>query len=44
MIKGKEDAANDDVCGHSVIRKGLVNLMLDGIGNVADQCTGCRTS
>jgi hypothetical protein len=31
MVKGKEDAANDDVRCHYMVRTELINLMLDGI-------------
>jgi tubulin alpha len=44
MITGKEDAPNDDVRGHYMVGTELLNLMFDGIGNLADQCTGCRDS
>jgi hypothetical protein len=44
MIKGKEDASNDDVRGHYMVGLGLFSLMLDGIGNLADQYTESRAS
>jgi hypothetical protein len=44
MIKGREDAVNDDVHGHHMVGAEFMNLMLDGIGNLADQYTRCRAS
>jgi tubulin alpha len=44
MVTGREDAANDDVRGHYTVGTELVNLMLDGSGNLADWCTRCRAS
>jgi hypothetical protein len=44
MIKGREDASNDNVHGHYIVRRELINLMLDAIGNLAGQCTSCRAS
>jgi hypothetical protein len=44
MTKGKEDAASDDVRGHYMIGTELMNLIPDGIGNLADECTGCKAS
>jgi hypothetical protein len=44
MIKGKKDAANDDVRGHYMVGTELIDLIFDGIGNLADQYTGCRAS
>ncbi|KAL3206630.1 hypothetical protein MRX96_010689 [Rhipicephalus microplus] len=39
QITGKEDAANNYARGHYTIGKEIVDLVLDRIINVADQCT-----
>jgi hypothetical protein len=43
-VKGKEDAANDGYPGHYMVRTEFINLTLNGIGNLRDQCTGCKVS
>ena len=40
LITGKEDAANNYARGHYTIGKELVDLVLDRIRKLADQCTG----
>lgn len=40
MITGKEDAANNYTRGHYTIGKIIVELVLDRIRKLADQCTG----
>lgn len=37
---GKEDAANNYARGHYTIGKEIVDLVLDRIRKLADQCTG----
>jgi hypothetical protein len=43
-IKGKEDASNNDMRGHYMVGTELIDLILDGIGYLPDECTGCRVS
>ncbi|XP_055487032.1 tubulin alpha-1 chain-like, partial [Leucoraja erinacea] len=42
LITGKEDAANNYARGHCSIGREIVDLMLDRIRKVADQCTGLQ--
>ena len=42
LINGKEDAANNDARGHYTIGKEIVDLVLDRIRKLADQCTGLQ--
>jgi tubulin alpha len=42
MITGKEDAANNYARGHYTIGKGIIDLVLDRIRKMADQCTGLQ--
>ena len=44
LISGKEDAANNFARGHYTIGKEIVDLVLDRIRKLADNCTGffCR--
>ncbi|XP_067835319.1 tubulin alpha-1 chain-like [Heptranchias perlo] len=42
LITGKEDAANNYARGHCSIGKEIVDLVLDRIRKVADQCTGLQ--
>ncbi|XP_072345161.1 tubulin alpha-1 chain-like isoform X1 [Scyliorhinus torazame] len=42
LITGKEDAANNYARGHCSIGKEIVDLALDRIRKVADQCTGLQ--
>merc|ERR1712139_604137 len=42
LISGKEDAANNYVRGHYTIGKEIVDLVLDRIRKLADQCTGLQ--
>ena len=40
LISGKEDSANNFARGHYTIDKEIVDLCLDRIRNVSDNCTG----
>ncbi|XP_022355332.1 putative tubulin-like protein alpha-4B [Enhydra lutris kenyoni] len=42
LITGKEDAANNYACGHYTIGKEIIDLVLDRIRKLADQCTGLQ--
>ncbi len=42
LISGKEDAANNFARGHYTIGKEIVDLCLDRIRKLADNCTGAR--
>ena len=42
MVNGKEDAANNYARGHYTIGKEIVDLVLDRIRKLADQCTGLQ--
>ena len=42
LISGKEDAANNFASGHYTIGKEIVDLCLDRIRKLADQCTGLQ--
>merc|ERR1712178_422949 len=42
LITGKEDAANNFARGHYTIGKEIVDLCLDRIRKLADQCTGLQ--
>lgn len=42
LISGKEDAANNYARGHYTIGKELVDVTLDRIRKLADQCTGLQ--
>merc|ERR1719293_164688 len=42
IINGKEDAANNYARGHYTIGKEIVDLVLDRIRKLADQCTGLQ--
>ena len=42
MITGKEDAANNFARGHYTIGKEIVDLCLDRIRKLADNCTGLQ--
>merc|ERR1712166_40007 len=44
LISGKEDAANNFARGHYTIGKEIVDLCLDRIRKLADQCTGLQGS
>ena len=41
---GKEDAANNFARGHYTIGKEIVDLVLDRIRKLADNCTGQKTA
>ena len=43
LISGKEDAANNFARGHYTIGKEIVDLCLDRIRKLADNCTGVCT-
>ncbi len=42
LISGKEDAANNYARGHYTVGKELIDLTLDRIRKLADQCTGLQ--
>ena len=42
MITGKEDAANNYARGHYTIGKEIVDLVLDRVRKLADQCSGLQ--
>lgn len=42
LITGKEDAANNYARGHYTIGKEIIDLVLDRIRKLADQCTGLQ--
>merc|ERR1712000_602855 len=42
LITGKEDAANNYARGHYTIGRDLVDVTLDRIRKLADQCTGLQ--
>src|SRR6476620_4890873 len=42
IIAGKEDAANNYARGHYTIGKEIVDLVLDRIRKLADNCTGLQ--
>uniref|UniRef100_A0A3P8TSC0 Tubulin alpha chain n=1 Tax=Amphiprion percula TaxID=161767 RepID=A0A3P8TSC0_AMPPE len=42
LITGKEDAANNYARGHYTIGKEIIDLILDRIRKLADQCTGLQ--
>lgn len=42
LITGKEDAANNYARGHYTIGKEIVDVVLDRIRKLADQCTGLQ--
>jgi hypothetical protein len=44
IAKGKEDAVNNYVAGHYMYGTEIIDLMLDSIPNLANQCTRCRAS
>uniref|UniRef100_A0A4W3H8H0 Tubulin alpha chain n=1 Tax=Callorhinchus milii TaxID=7868 RepID=A0A4W3H8H0_CALMI len=42
LITGKEDAANNYARGHYTIGKEIIDLVLDRVRKLADQCTGLQ--
>ena len=42
LVTGKEDAANNYARGHYTIGKEIVDLVLDRIRKLSDQCTGLQ--
>jgi len=42
LISGKEDAANNYARGHYTVGKGIINLVLDRIRKLADNCNGLQ--
>ena len=42
LITGKEDAANNYARGHYTVGKELIDMVLDRIRKLADQCTGLQ--
>ncbi|KAK7805995.1 hypothetical protein U0070_023752 [Myodes glareolus] len=43
LITAKEDAANNYACGHYTIGKEIIDLVLDRICKLSDQCTDCAS-
>ena len=41
-VSGKEDAANNYARGHYTVGKEIVDLVLDRIRKLADNCTGLQ--
>ena len=44
MISGKEDAANNYARGHYTIGKEIIDLTLDRVRKLTDQCTGLQVN
>ena len=44
LITGKEDAANNYARGHYTIGKEIIDIVLDRVRKLADQCTGLQVS
>lgn len=44
LITGKEDAANNYARGHYTIGKEIVDVVLDRVRKLADQCTGLQVN
>ena len=44
LVSGKEDAANNYARGHYTVGKEIVDLVLDRIRKLADNCTGLQVS
>ena len=44
MISGKEDAANNYARGHYTIGKEIIDLTLDQVRKLTDQCTGLQVN
>jgi tubulin alpha len=42
MITGKEDAANNYARGHYTMGKEMIDLVLERLRRLADQCTGLQ--
>ena len=42
LVTGKEDAANNYARGHYTVGKEIVDLVLDRVRKLADQCTGLQ--
>lgn len=42
LITGKEDAANNYARGHYTIGKEIVDIVLDRVRKLSDQCTGLQ--
>lgn len=42
MVTGKEDAANNYARGHYTIGKEVIDLVLDRIRRLAENCTGLQ--
>ena len=43
-MSGKEDAANNYARGHYTVGKEIVDLVLDRIRKLADNCTGLQVN
>ena len=44
LVSGKEDAANNYARGHYTVGKEIVDLVLDRIRKLADNCTGLQVT
>ena len=44
LLSGKEDAANNYARGHYTIGKEMIDLVLDRVRKLADQCTGLQVT
>ena len=44
QVSGKEDAANNYARGHYTVGKEIVDLVLDRIRKLADNCTGLQVN
>ena len=42
LISGKEDAANNFARGHYTVGKEIIDLVLDRVRKIADNCTGLQ--
>ena len=42
MVSGKEDAANNYARGHYTVGKEIIDLVLDRVRKLADNCTGLQ--
>ena len=42
LISGKEDAANNYARGHYTVGKEMVDIVLDRVRKLADNCTGLQ--
>ena len=42
LISGKEDAANNYARGHYTVGKELIDVVLERVRKLTDQCTGAK--